>query len=45
MNRSQNLISDTAGGRIDTKYQWNRGNPAVLVFDSNETLIDFESAF
>jgi 2-haloacid dehalogenase len=28
---------------IDPKYQWNSEKPSVLVFDVNETLIDFES--
>src|SRR5580700_11994382 len=28
---------------IDPKYQWNCEKPSVLVFDVNETLIDFES--
>jgi 2-haloacid dehalogenase len=28
---------------IDPKYQWNSSKPSVLVFDVNETLIDFES--
>src|SRR5580658_10755883 len=28
---------------IDPKYQWNSQQPSVLVFDVNETLIDFES--
>jgi 2-haloacid dehalogenase len=43
MTSSQNVITDTAEGRIDAKYQWNREKPTVLVFDVNETLIDFES--
>lgn len=43
MTSSQNVIADTAEGRIDAKYQWNREKPTVLVFDVNETLIDFES--
>src|SRR5262245_45254178 len=43
MTNSQNVIADTAEGRIDAKYQWNRDQPPVLVFDVNETLIDFES--
>jgi 2-haloacid dehalogenase len=42
VSRSENLIAGTAEG-IDAKYQWNRETPAVLVFDVNETLIDFES--
>ena len=29
--------------RIDPKYQWNSEKPSVLVFDVNETLINFES--
>src|ERR1700761_2895835 len=29
--------------RIDPKYQWNSQKPSVLVFDVNETLINFES--
>src|SRR6201992_1548392 len=28
---------------IDPKYQWNSEKPSVLVFDVNETLINFES--
>ena len=28
---------------IDPKMQWNKEQPSVLVFDVNETLIDFES--
>lgn len=40
MTRSQNVIADTAEGRFDAKYEWNRENPTVLVFDVNETLID-----
>jgi 2-haloacid dehalogenase len=28
---------------IDPRYQWNSEKPSVLVFDVNETLIDFES--
>lgn len=28
---------------IDPKYQWNSERPSVLVFDVNETLINFES--
>src|ERR1700753_1126778 len=28
---------------IDPKYQWNFEKPSVLVFDVNETLINFES--
>src|SRR5580698_2182725 len=28
---------------IDPKYQWNCEKPSVLVFDVNETLINFES--
>jgi 2-haloacid dehalogenase len=28
---------------INPKYQWNSEKPSVLVFDVNETLIDFES--
>jgi 2-haloacid dehalogenase len=28
---------------INPKYQWNSGKPSILVFDVNETLIDFES--
>jgi hypothetical protein len=28
---------------VDPKYKWNSDFPAVLVFDVNETLIDFES--
>ena len=43
MTGSQNVIADTAERRIDAKYQWNREKPTVLVFDVNETLIDFES--
>jgi 2-haloacid dehalogenase len=43
MTRLQNSIADTAEDRIDAKYQWNRERPTVLVFDVNETLIDFES--
>jgi hypothetical protein len=43
MTSSQNVIADTAEGRIDAKYQWNQEKPTVLVFDVNETLIDFES--
>jgi 2-haloacid dehalogenase len=42
MSRSQNLIA-AAEGHIDAKYQWNREKPTVLVFDVNETLIDYES--
>jgi 2-haloacid dehalogenase len=30
-------------GSIEPKYQWNSQQPSVLVFDVNETLIDFES--
>jgi 2-haloacid dehalogenase len=40
------VIPDALGhcrGRLDAKYQWNWENPTVLVFDVNETLIDFES--
>src|SRR3954453_8827932 len=43
MTGSQNFIPDTAESCIDAKYQWNREKPTVLVFDVNETLIDFES--
>ena len=43
MTRSQSVIADTAERRIDAKYQWNREKPTMLVFDVNETLIDFES--
>src|ERR1700723_4739182 len=28
---------------IDPKYQWNSEEPSVLVFDVNETLINFEA--
>ena len=30
-------------GSIEPKYEWNSQQPSVLVFDVNETLIDFES--
>jgi 2-haloacid dehalogenase len=43
MTSSQHVIADTAEGRIDAKYQWNRDKPTVLVFDVNETLIDVDS--
>lgn len=43
MPRPQNVIADTAELRVDANYQWNRETPTVLVFDVNETLIDFES--
>lgn len=39
MNKTQM----TTDNRLEEKYQWNREKPAVLVFDVNETLIDFES--
>jgi 2-haloacid dehalogenase len=29
--------------KINPKYQWNSEEPSVLVFDVNETLINFES--
>src|ERR1700742_5400471 len=29
--------------KINPKYQWNSEKPSVLVFDVNETLINFES--
>ena len=33
----------TRNSLVDSKYQWNDEVPTVLVFDVNETLIDFES--
>ena len=33
----------TGKSPVDSKYRWNNEVPSVLVFDVNETLIDFES--
>lgn len=33
----------TGNSPVDSKYRWNNEVPSVLVFDVNETLIDFES--
>jgi 2-haloacid dehalogenase len=38
-SKERNLQTDS----IDPKYQWNSEKPSVLVFDVNETLINFES--
>lgn len=40
-----NNMSEAITGKspVDSKYQWNSEVPTVLVFDVNETLIDFES--
>jgi 2-haloacid dehalogenase len=35
--------TETNKTAVDPKTQWNKEQPAVLVFDVNETLIDFES--
>jgi 2-haloacid dehalogenase len=43
MTRTQNVTADTAAGRINPKYPWNCEEPALLVFDVNEKLIDLES--
>ncbi|HEX4228944.1 MAG TPA: haloacid dehalogenase type II [Bryobacteraceae bacterium] len=37
------LNTNAADSLIEAKYRWNREKPSVLVFDVNETLIDFES--
>lgn len=39
----QEVNTSAVDARIETKYQWNREKPSILVFDVNETLIDFES--
>jgi 2-haloacid dehalogenase len=36
-------MAGTADDRIEAKYQWNREKPTALIFDVNETLLDFES--
>jgi 2-haloacid dehalogenase len=38
-DRNTTLASDV----VDANDQWNRQKPSILVFDVNETLIDFES--
>jgi 2-haloacid dehalogenase len=43
MNQNKNVTSRAPGAQKTQNREWIGGEPSVLVFDVNETLIDFES--